>query len=175
MRSARLSISGACFIGGVSVYGARLVGIFMSKVPGSHPARVWMMIMLVIAASWATARPALATVDGLIRGTVSDDLIQPIPGATVTLRSARGEVTRPSALQSAQQLMATPGYTGIPGSDKVTKEPTWIRPPGAVDHLTLLAMAQDIEAYILGNIESETIQAMEAAKRAVNGPKIVRP
>ena len=83
--------------------------------------------------------------------------------------------TRLTALQSAQQLMATPGYTGIPGSDKVTKEPTWIRQPGAVDHLTLLAMAQDIETYILGNIESETIQAMEAAKRAVSGPKIVRP
>lgn len=83
--------------------------------------------------------------------------------------------TRLTALQSAQQLMATPGYTGIPGSDKETKEPTWIKKPGAVDHLTLLAMAQDIETYILGNIESETIQAMEAAKRAVNGPKIVRP
>ncbi|HRI51874.1 MAG TPA: TonB-dependent receptor, partial [Pseudomonadota bacterium] len=81
----------------------------MSKVPGSHPALVRMMILLVIAASWATARPALATVDGLIRGTVSDDLIQPIPGATVTLRSSRGEVV--TEVQTAADGSFT--FTGV--------------------------------------------------------------
>ncbi len=82
----------------------------MPNILSPHLTWVRMMILLVIATSWATARPAFATVDGLIRGTVSDDLIQPIPGATVTLRSSRGEVVRQE--QSGADGSFT--FTGVP-------------------------------------------------------------
>jgi len=87
----------------------------MAKVPSSHLAWVRRLILLVIAASWATARPAAATVDGLIRGTVSDDLIQPLAGATVTLRSSRGEVVQ--EVQTGADGSFT--FTGVPLNEYV--------------------------------------------------------
>ena len=80
--------------------------------------------------------------------------------------------TRLTALQSALELMKTPGYTGIAGEKPVDnptfageRTPVWVKPPGAVDHVTLLAMAQDIEAYILGDLEDEAQKAIENAKK----------
>jgi hypothetical protein len=53
--------------------------------------------------------------------------------------------TRLTALQAAQGLMQTQGYTG------------------AFDHIMLLAMAADIESYILGDMLAEAKKAMENA------------
>ena len=80
--------------------------------------------------------------------------------------------TRLTALQSALELMKTAGYTGIPGADK-DGNPQWVRPPGTVDHITLLAMAGDIEAYILGNLEDEAKEAITEAKKPPP-PKILQ-
>lgn len=63
----------------------------------SYPTRVralGLLILIVILGVSVKERTAWGTVDGLIRGSVSDDLIQPIPGATVTLRNLRSEVVR---------------------------------------------------------------------------------
>jgi hypothetical protein len=60
----------------------------------SYPAWVRALVLLVLGAITAAERPAWGTVDGLIRGTVSDDLIQPIPDATITLRDLRSEIVR---------------------------------------------------------------------------------
>ncbi len=75
--------------------------------------------------------------------------------------------TRLTALQAVQTLMNTRGYLELDGGGQVNK----------VDAVTLLATAQMIEEYILGNIEKETIDAMEAAKLKMdpNRPRIVRP
>lgn len=62
--------------------------------------------------------------------------------------------TRLTALQAAQTLMSTAGF-GIDGV-------------GKVDHVTLLAMAGDIEKYILGNLEAEAQKAIEG----IGKPKI---
>lgn len=85
---------------------------------------------------------------------------------------------RLTALQSAQALMATPGYIGIPGmkkSEAGDMEPAWVKPPGAVDMITLIATATEIENYILGQIEKESLEALENAAAKLNGPRIVRP
>lgn len=55
--------------------------------------------------------------------------------------------TRLTALQAAQNLMQLSTYTNSP------------------DHLTLIAMAADIEKYILGDIEQETNDAIAAASK----------
>ena len=85
--------------------------------------------------------------------------------------------TRLTALQSALELMKTTGYTGIAGQTKAEEgkfpEPVWVRPPGTVDHITLLAMAGDIEAYILGNLEDEAKEAITEAKKPPP-PKILQ-
>lgn len=83
--------------------------------------------------------------------------------------------TRLTALQAAQQLMATTGYLGVPGIKASDGSPVWIKPPGAVDHITLLAIAGDIEGYIMGNLEQETKDALAAAAAKLNSPRIVRP
>lgn len=84
---------------------------------------------------------------------------------------------RLTALQAAQTLMSTHGYLGVPGCKEGTVEPVWIREPGTIDIVTLLAQAEMIEGYILGNIEQESIDAMEEAKKRLdpNRPKLVRP
>ena len=48
---------------------------------------------------------------------------------------------------------------------------------GKVDHITLLAMARDVEDYIMGKLEKEAIDAMDEAKKRLdpNRPKLVRP
>ena len=86
--------------------------------------------------------------------------------------------TRLTALQSALELMKINGYLGVEGAKtdddgKVT--PAWVRRSGAVDHVTLLAMAGDIEAYILGGLEEEAKAAMEAASKPKPSIIQVRP
>lgn len=85
---------------------------------------------------------------------------------------------RQFAATMALELMKVPNYSmvtykndpNVPGSDSV---PEMVG--GKVDHVTLLAMAGDIEAYILGNLEQEAKDAIEAASKSFNAPKIVRP
>lgn len=69
---------------------------------------------------------------------------------------------RLTALQAAQTLMGTPGYKESGAANNV-------------DMVTLLATASEIEGYILGNIEKESLEALENAAAKLNGPKIVRP
>lgn len=80
--------------------------------------------------------------------------------------------TRLTSLQAAQTIMGTPGYLGVAGEKppeegQLLGKPIWIHKPGSVDHLTLIAMATDIEKYILGEIEKETQDALDA----MNKPK----
>lgn len=83
--------------------------------------------------------------------------------------------SRLTALEVAHKLMCTDGYTGIAGAREGDGKPAWVKPPGAVDHITLLAIAQDVEAYILGTLEAETLQALDEAAKKLNSPRIVRP
>lgn len=72
--------------------------------------------------------------------------------------------TRLTALQSALSIMQAPNYSMV-HVNSATQELR--HAGGAVDHLTLLAMATDIEKYILGEIEQETKDALAA----LNKPK----
>lgn len=74
---------------------------------------------------------------------------------------------RLTALQAVQSLIVTRGYLPSDGGSSTNK----------VDIVTLLAQAQMIEEYILGNVEKESIDAMDEAKRRLdpNRPKLVRP
>lgn len=65
--------------------------------------------------------------------------------------------SRQFAATMALELMKCPGYA---------KD---------VDHLTLIAMATDIEQYVMGKVEEQTKAALEAAASKFGSPKIVRP
>lgn len=86
--------------------------------------------------------------------------------------------TRLVALETAMKIMNAPNYSALmykndpdnPGGDSV---PEIVG--GKVDIITLLAMALEVESYILGNIEAETKEALEKAAMKFNAPKIVRP
>lgn len=65
--------------------------------------------------------------------------------------------TRLTALQAAQAVMSLPSYEN------------------KACHLTLMAMAADIEKYILGEIEAETEAALKKAKAQANVRPIMRP
>lgn len=60
--------------------------------------------------------------------------------------------TRLTALQSAMGIISTKGYLELDGG----------KPTNKVDHITVIAMATDIEKYILGEIEQETKAALDA-------------
>ena len=66
----------------------------MAKIFRPYRLTVPAMGLLVLVGLGSPHGAAWATVDGLIRGTVSDDLIQPIPGAVVTLRNSHGDLIR---------------------------------------------------------------------------------
>jgi hypothetical protein len=90
--------------------------------------------------------------------------------------------TRLTALQTALSIMGTHGYTGIAGEKPAEdakypgqREAVWVKQPGAVDHITLLAMAGDIEKYISGDLAEEARKAIDEAAKRLNAPKIVRP
>lgn len=57
--------------------------------------------------------------------------------------------TRLVALETGLKIMHTPNYSGV------------------IDHITLLAYAQEIEGYILGTIEDDTKKILEE----LNKPK----
>ena len=87
--------------------------------------------------------------------------------------------TRLTALQTALSIMQAPNYSFCNYDNSTQKSE---RAGGSVDHLTLLAMAVDIEKYILGEIEQETKDALEAMSRpkptivpAKDIPKGLRP
>ena len=85
---------------------------------------------------------------------------------------------RQFAATMALELMKAPNYSAVAykndpavaGGDSV---PSFVG--GKVDHITLLAMAGDIEKYVLGDLEEEAKAAIEAAAKGFNAPKIVRP
>ena len=86
--------------------------------------------------------------------------------------------TRLTALQTALSIMQAPNYSVFVHAPDI--EPKIVG--GQTDHLTLLAMAVDIEKYILGEIEQETKDALEAMSRpkptivpAKDIPKGLRP
>jgi hypothetical protein len=71
------------------------------------------------------------------------------------------------SLETAMKLMHAPFYNYEDkdnNNDKVIKG-------GKTDHITLIAMAQEIEGFILGNIEEETKQILEELKK----PQVLRP
>lgn len=85
---------------------------------------------------------------------------------------------RQFALTMALELIKAPNYSVVqytndpstPGSDSKAEVIG-----GKVDHITLLAMAEDCEKYIMGNLEAEAVAAVKAAQDKLNGPRIVRP
>ena len=85
---------------------------------------------------------------------------------------------RQFAATMALELIKAPNYSVVafkndpdkPGSDSVPEISG-----GKVDHITLIAMAQDIEAYIMGDLEEEAKKALETAAVQLNSPRIVRP
>lgn len=84
---------------------------------------------------------------------------------------------RQFATTMALELIKAPNYSAAQytaGPDG-TNEVSIIG--GKVDHITLLAMAGDVEAYIMGNLEKEATDAINAARTKLdpNRPRIVRP
>lgn len=85
---------------------------------------------------------------------------------------------RQFAATMALELIKAPNYSAIQYTDDTDRPGNNSKAEivgGKVDHVTLLAMARDIEDYIVGNLEKEAVDAMDAAKARINGPKIVRP
>lgn len=88
--------------------------------------------------------------------------------------------SRQFALTMALELVKAPNYSVVeyrndpdkPGGDSTTH-----LVGGKVDHITMLAMAGDFEKYVLGDLEAEAKDAVEAAQKAMdpNRPRIVRP
>jgi hypothetical protein len=66
------------------------------------------------------------------------------------------------SLETSMKLMHTEGYTQASAVNKV-------------DAITLIAQAQMIEDYILGDLEEESKKALEEAAKKLGGPRIVRP
>lgn len=87
---------------------------------------------------------------------------------------------RQFATTMALELIKAPNYSvvqfkndpNVPGGDSIAE-----LVGGKVDHITLLAMAKDVEDYIMGNLEKEATDAIDAARLRLdpNRPKIVRP
>lgn len=82
---------------------------------------------------------------------------------------------RQFALTMALELIKAPNYSVVnykKGADIGTEMEVL---GGDVTHVALLAMASDFENYILGSLEKEALDAIEAAQKKLNGPRIVRP
>jgi hypothetical protein len=86
--------------------------------------------------------------------------------------------SRQFALTMSLELIKAPNYSVVefindpdtPGADSRARVIG-----GDVTHVALLAMATDFEAYIMGDLEKEAMDAIEAAQKKLNGPRIVRP
>jgi hypothetical protein len=83
------------------------------------------------------------------------------------------------SLQTALELMKTPNYSVIEykndPEDAMNTRSVPEMTGGAVDHVTLLAMAKDFNDYIIGDLDAEAAQAIANARAGMNAPKIVRP
>jgi hypothetical protein len=66
------------------------------------------------------------------------------------------------SLETSLKLMHIAGYAQANDANKL-------------DAITLIAQAQMFEQYILGNIEEESVKALEEAAKKLGGPRIVRP
>lgn len=73
--------------------------------------------------------------------------------------------TRLAALEAATKIVSSPGFM-VPIPEHAAN---------SVTVHTTLAIAQEIEGYILGNIEAETEEALRRVQDNLNGPRIVRP
>lgn len=86
--------------------------------------------------------------------------------------------SRQFALTMALELVKAPNYSVVefvndpdkPGSDSRARVLG-----GDVTHVAMLAMAKDFEDYVMGNLEKEALDAIDAAQKKLNGPRIVRP
>lgn len=74
--------------------------------------------------------------------------------------------TRLTALQAATQIVAAPGFI-----DRTIPE----HAANSVTVHTVIAIAQELEGYILGDIEAETEEALKKAQENISRPQIVRP
>ena len=74
--------------------------------------------------------------------------------------------TRLTALQAATQIVSAPGFI-----DRSIPE----HAANSVTVHTTIAIAQELEGYILGNIEVETEELLRRAQESINRPQIVRP
>ena len=66
------------------------------------------------------------------------------------------------SLETSLKLMHHHGYETAGTANKI-------------DAVTLIAQAQMIEQYILGDLEEESKKALEEAANKLGGPRIVRP
>jgi len=74
--------------------------------------------------------------------------------------------TRLTALQAATQIVSAPGFI-----DRTIPE----HAANSVTVHTTIAIAQELEGYILGNIEAETEEVLKKAQENLSRPQIVRP
>lgn len=82
---------------------------------------------------------------------------------------------RQFATTMALELIKAPNYSYVEIKNVTGGPAETIRHGGAVDHVVLLAMAKDVEDYIMGSLEKEALDAITAAQAKINGPRIVRP
>lgn len=87
---------------------------------------------------------------------------------------------RQFAATMALELIKAPNYSAIQyknDPEKPTGDSIAEIIGGKVDHITLIAMAKDVEDYIMGNLEKEASDAIDACKVKLdpNRPRIVRP
>jgi hypothetical protein len=86
--------------------------------------------------------------------------------------------TRLTALQTALSIMGNAAYShGIAeptkyNPDAEPQDTVWVQQPQRVDHITLLAMAGDIEKYIIDDLAGEAKQAIDAAKELAKNPPV---
>ena len=80
-----------------------------------------------------------------------------------------------------QQMKLNARLAALDVATKLVTAPTFIdksipeHGANSVTVHTLLAVAQDVTDYILGNVEEESKQAMAEAEQKLNGPRIVKP
>lgn len=74
--------------------------------------------------------------------------------------------TRLAALEAATKIVSSSGFV-----DRTIPE----HAANSVTVHTTIAIAQELEGYILGNIEAETEEALAKAQQNLARPQIVRP
>ena len=99
------------------------------------------------------AAPALATVDGVIKGVVRDELINPLSGITVVLHDSRGRVVREAKTNQDGSF----SFLGIPFGDYSVEA----KAPGRVEahqHVQLSSSEiSDVELFAVATTEKAVI------------------